>query len=224
MNNFMMNNMSGLNYNKNDDKLVAPKRDAWYTDEEWKEYEVALAALPPPKVVKPAPAAKTWSKIEKKTSDTSTTEYPSLGSNQKKTSKKQQREAVAAKIEVKVIHEVVEVVKPATSVKSKMCRQVMNGRKCTYKTCNFAHTSDELTPYPCSYDNKCRFKTTTCCFIHPGESKSVFVQRLGLPTPNKPEEKKTIEVIRVVGTQDEVFAKLTELRAQGYQHFKVSLK
>ena len=54
------------------------------------------------------------------------------------------------------------------------------GDTCRYKSCSFAHSLDELTPQRCNYDTKCKFKRTTCQYIHTSENKNQYVIRLGL--------------------------------------------
>jgi hypothetical protein len=67
-----------------------------------------------------------------------------------------------------------------TKKKTKMCRNILNGKKCTYRICHFAHYIDELEPKGCAFENTCRYQQSTCFFIHPQESMDCFVERLGM--------------------------------------------
>lgn len=68
--------------------------------------------------------------------------------------------------------------KTTTVVKSKMCKNVLNGRRCTLRTCTYAHFVNELVPDACSFTRNCRYKDTTCMFIHVKESMEEFKQRI----------------------------------------------
>lgn len=80
------------------------------------------------------------------------------------------------------------------------CKFVKLGKKCVHKHCKFAHTVDELTHKPCSFDSKCRHvrwienrcvnntdSKRVCVFWHQGETCEMYASRHGLPyTVTKP--------------------------------------
>jgi hypothetical protein len=69
--------------------------------------------------------------------------------------------------------------------KTKMCKSVLAGRKCTYgKTCHFAHSEQELCIADCFFKESC--KKHNCPFLHPGETKATCIKRL---RPDKTQEK-----------------------------------
>ena len=67
--------------------------------------------------------------------------------------------------------------------KSKMCDNIMNGRECPYKQCNFAHTFEELNPSICKHDRECKFGN--CLYMHSNETKEQYMSRQGLYIPTK---------------------------------------
>lgn len=65
-----------------------------------------------------------------------------------------------------------------TKIKTKMCKNILLNKTCTYRICNFAHSISELHPLECSFSNMCKYKKSSCQYIHEGESKSFYVNRL----------------------------------------------
>jgi pyruvate dehydrogenase complex dehydrogenase (E1) component len=65
-----------------------------------------------------------------------------------------------------------------TKIKTKMCKNILLNKTCTYRICNFAHSISELHPLECSFSNMCKYKKSTCQYIHEDESKSSYINRL----------------------------------------------
>lgn len=66
-----------------------------------------------------------------------------------------------------------------TITSSKICNASLKNQKCRRKgKCSFAHTAEEFFPNKCRFDSRCKFKTTTCYFIHSGETKLKMIKRL----------------------------------------------
>lgn len=63
-------------------------------------------------------------------------------------------------------------------IKTRMCKNILQDGYCKFRKCNFAHSAAELNPMQCKFKSRCRSKDSTCTFIHPKESKEMFVERL----------------------------------------------
>lgn len=63
-------------------------------------------------------------------------------------------------------------------IKTRMCKNILQDGHCRFRKCNFAHSAAELNPMQCKFKTKCKSKDSTCTFIHPKESKEMFVERL----------------------------------------------
>lgn len=63
-------------------------------------------------------------------------------------------------------------IRKETFVKTKMCKY----RRCKKPQCMFAHTIDELIPKECFFKDKCRVRT--CHFMHPGETKQDYLNKI----------------------------------------------
>ncbi len=61
---------------------------------------------------------------------------------------------------------------------SRVCHNVMQHGHCLRKVCTFAHTMDQYQPIACGHGNNCRFKTSTCSFQHPLETKEDLCKRI----------------------------------------------
>ena len=82
-----------------------------------------------------------------------------------------------------------------TQRKAKLCRSLFQpGKKCPHKVCHFAHTKEELDPYPCGFDTCKKVKfvdgkyindctSRICTSIHPGESKDEWMERTNTKIP-----------------------------------------
>lgn len=81
---------------------------------------------------------------------------------------------------VEPVEPVVAPIKPVepvkkTNQKTRMCKYFLV-KKCNYSNCNYAHGYDELTPFECRFDRKC--KKDDCTYFHPAkESKKEWVTR-----------------------------------------------
>jgi hypothetical protein len=66
------------------------------------------------------------------------------------------------------------------------CQNAEKGVQCQTPFCTFAHTVAQLRILPCRDGERCRFKRTTCRFIHDSETKQAYFGRTGY-RPNLPE-------------------------------------
>jgi hypothetical protein len=69
---------------------------------------------------------------------------------------------------------------------TKPCQNAERGFQCPRSLCTFAHTITQLRILPCRDGDKCRYKNTTCRFIHGHETKGSYFHRTGY-TPKLPE-------------------------------------
>lgn len=67
---------------------------------------------------------------------------------------------------------------------TRLCREIKKGNQCRNYRCPYAHSIEELTPLPCTYNKECGTMFTTCDFIHPGETKEHFLNRLRITHKN----------------------------------------
>ena len=62
---------------------------------------------------------------------------------------------------------------------SKICKASLKNQRCRRNgNCSFAHTSEEFFPNKCRFDSRCKFRHSTCYFIHSGETKAKMIKRL----------------------------------------------
>lgn len=59
-----------------------------------------------------------------------------------------------------------------TFTKTKMCKF----RRCKKPECTFAHSIDELVPKECFFKERCKIRT--CHFLHPGETKQDYLNKI----------------------------------------------
>lgn len=85
---------------------------------------------------------------------------------------------------------------------TRMCRSVLQGKKCYHPTCRFAHSVDQLTKRDCRFGMQCNFVENvgqgkyisrkfgrtgkTCSCYHPNETEQNFCVRLNLKYTPKP--------------------------------------
>ncbi len=181
------------------------KRDGWYSDGEWEEH---IQSLPPKREVEnnnDVDVGKSKKKIEPKriantTNDTTTKDMIT-----------------------KVMTTTMNIRNTPDKTKSKMCCRTLNGEKCTYQRCNFAHYIEDLTPKRCTFQDGCKYKSSSCCFIHPEETFDNFIIRLGLERFTRSTGKNDKIITRVIGTREEVVVQIRLLSTKGFRHFKVSI-
>ena len=75
---------------------------------------------------------------------------------------------------------------------SKICLMISKRGRCKKEYCHFAHTLEEFTPIPCLFDEECRYKSSTCPYLHKGEDKHVIVKRLNVKFPQSDMTSQTI--------------------------------
>lgn len=92
--------------------------------------------------------------------------------------------------------------------KTQMCRAIVSKLPCRHgRSCNFAHTKEELAPHECKFGAECRYLQKSekagvffnrfeqpCPFIHFSESKDSYLNRIGIVLQN---EKQKIEPVRL---------------------------
>ena len=81
--------------------------------------------------------------------------------------------------------------KKDVNIKSRLCKQIIEGKICPYNDCNFAHYSDELKINSCTHDDTCtRIKfvkdivrnvdnKNPCYYIHTRENVENYLRRQG---------------------------------------------
>lgn len=190
------NSKNMYNYNIKTDKLV---RDAWYTDEEWEEHfkivepeirkkeeenrqrEIKRKEEAKQKEDKRKEEAK--KEEDRKKEEYNKRDYNKKNFESKRYDKSDNRNKYEKKSSSKEQNEkrglVFDSLKNQkttfSNTRSRMCRNKSN---CFYKNCNFAHSLDELTPVSCSFDEVCRYKSSTCQYFHSSETKTSYAKRL----------------------------------------------
>lgn len=62
---------------------------------------------------------------------------------------------------------------------TKACQNAERGFQCSRVLCTFAHTIAQMRILPCRDRDRCRYKNTTCRFIHGDETKDSYFLRTG---------------------------------------------
>jgi len=70
--------------------------------------------------------------------------------------------------------------------KTRLCSNMLKYQSCPRRRCFFAHGIEDFTPTLCAFGYKCKFRHTTCDYIHPNENVSELFYRLTHPNTIKP--------------------------------------